>query len=167
MPPPGVSAGCLRQSLPTALPRLPWLQAQASLDAARCSRPTPLGRGRGAAATNPAEELATKRHKESQKETAAGEFIDGSRPPAVERPSTETFSPYLFLCILVPFCGCLNCFLLFSSALRAVPVEHGKNRAERDRLSAGQPDWARHPAGCESNCRAYRQKSLRLALRSL
>jgi hypothetical protein len=29
--------------------------------------------------------LAAKRHKESQKETAAGEFIDGSRPPGGRR----------------------------------------------------------------------------------
>jgi hypothetical protein len=50
------------------------LQAQATLDAARCSRPTLLGRARGEAATNPAEDLATKRHKESQKEIVAGKF---------------------------------------------------------------------------------------------
>ncbi|MEI8309361.1 MAG: hypothetical protein WCH98_01255 [Verrucomicrobiota bacterium] len=32
--------------------KVPLLQAQASLHAVRCSRPTPLGRGRGAAATS-------------------------------------------------------------------------------------------------------------------
>ncbi len=39
--------------------------------------------------------------------------------PAGECHCTGLVSPYIFLCILVPFCGCLNCFFLFSSALRA------------------------------------------------
>ena len=70
-------------------------RCKTTLRAARCSRPTPLGRDRGGAATS---------------------LVRAARGPV---------------------------------------NEHGKNRAERDRLSAGQPDRARHPAGCESKCRGY------------
>ena len=69
-----------------------------SFRATRCSRLTPLRRGRGGAATNPAEELATKRHKESQKEAAAGEGNDNSRPPGGRVPLHGiSFSIYFFV----------------------------------------------------------------------
>jgi len=65
----------------------------------------------------------TKSHKRKPRQVSATTIPDH---PAGECHCTGLVSPYIFLCILVPFCGCLNCFSLFSSALRA---EHQSNTA--------------------------------------